>query len=252
MRAFIHLARKNLLALCRMGPAGLLAAFWLTVPGLAGLWLLVELGSISRWLTSLGPAGIFVYAGIFLVSSGLGLLPTTAQAILGGWVFGPLRGVLAGSAAFAGSALIGYVVARTIAHRRIMALIETRAEARAIREAILGRGFWQTAGMIALLRLPPQSPYAFTNLVMVGCGAPLLPFILGTVVGLLPRTLLLMVAASAAAQTGAADIQGFVTRGPGWPVAAAGVAAVVVVMAVMGMVARSALARLKVDPLAFR
>ncbi len=235
-----------------MGPAGLLAAFWLTAPGLAGLWLLVELGPLSRWLSSLGPAGLFVYAGIFLVSSGLGLLPTTAQAILGGWVFGPLRGILAGSAAFAGSALIGYVIARTIAHRRIMALIETRPEARAIREAILGRGFWQTVGMIALLRLPPQSPYAFTNLVMVGCGAPLLPFILGTVVGLLPRTLLLMVAASAAAQTGASDIQGFVTHGPGWPVALAGVAAIVVVLAVIGSVARSALAKLKVDPLAYR
>lgn len=238
--------------LWRLGPAGLLALFWLTVPGLAGLYLLYELGAISRWFSSLGFWGIFVYALIFAVSSGFGLLPTTAQAILGGWVFGAVKGVVAGSLAFAGAACLGYFVTRLVARSRLREVLEKKPEARAIRDAILGRGFWQTTGLIALLRVPPQSPFAFTNLIMVGCGAPFLPFVLGTILGLLPRTALLMVASSAAAGTGAADIQSFVSQGPGWPVAVAGVAAIAVVLAVIGSIAKKALAKLHVDPEAFR
>lgn len=235
-----------------LGPTGLLALLWLSAPGLAGLYLLYELGAISAWLRGLGPAGWFIYTAIFLVMSGLGLLPTTAQAILGGWVFGPWKGLAAALLAFGGAAATGFLVTHTIAGDRIRKLLESREEARAIRDALIGRGFWRTTGVIALLRIPPQSPFAFTNLVMVGCGAPLVPFILGTILGLLPRTALIMFAAHAAAMTGAEDIQSFVTQGPGWGVAVAGIAAVLAVMAVITAMSRKALAGLNVDPTAIR
>jgi len=61
-----------------------------------------------------------------------------------------------------------------------------------------------------------------------------------------------MGAAHAAALTGAKDIQSFVTQGPGLGVALAGVAAVLIVMGVITVISRKALASLKVDPAAIR
>jgi uncharacterized membrane protein YdjX (TVP38/TMEM64 family) len=187
-----------------------------------------------------------------MVASGIGLLPTTAQAILGGWVFGPVKGLLAAAAAFGGAAMIGLLITRTVAGKRLERFLDRTREARAIRDALIGRGFLKTTIMIALFRLPPQAPFAFTNLAMVSCGVAAAPFLLGTVLGMIPRTFVLMLFASAAAQTGAQDIQAFVREGPGWPMAAAGLALMAVVMVIIGTVARRTLIRLQVDPEAFR
>jgi uncharacterized membrane protein YdjX (TVP38/TMEM64 family) len=242
----------NLQRLVRLGPAGLLAFVWFSTPGIAGLFLLYELGMVSDWLHARGDAALLLYAVVFMVTSGIGLLPTTAQAVLGGWVFGPAKGLSAACLAFGGAALLGLLITRAVAGKRIERLFETKREARAIRDALIGKGFLQTTLMVALLRLPPQSPFAFTNFVMVSCGVAAAPFLLGTVLGMIPRTLVVMLLASAAAQTGAEDIQAFVREGPGWPVVAGGLALVAVVMSIIGAIARRALIRLHVDPAAFR
>jgi uncharacterized membrane protein YdjX (TVP38/TMEM64 family) len=235
-----------------LGPAGLLALFWLSAPGIAGLYLLYELGAVSEWLHARGDAGLLLYAAVFLVTSGIGLLPTTAQAVLGGWVFGPAKGLLAAATAFGGAALIGLLITRAVAGKRLECFLDTKREARAIRDALIGRGFFKTMMMVALFRLPPQSPFAFTNLVMVSCGVAAAPFLLGTILGMIPRTFVVMLFAYAAAQTGAEDIQSFVREGPGWPVAAGGLALMAMVMAIIGTIARRALIRLHVNPAAFR
>ena len=235
-----------------LGPAGLLALFWLSAPAIAGLYLIYELGAVSDWLRARGDVGLLVYAAVFMVTSGIGLLPTTAQAVLGGWVFGPAKGLLAAAAAFGGAALIGLLITRAVAGKRLERFLDTKREARAIRDALIGRGFLKTTLMIALFRLPPQSPFAFTNLVMVSCGVAAAPFVLGTILGMIPRTFLVMLFASAAAQTGAEDIQAFVKEGPGWPMAAFGLVLMVIVMTVIGTIARRTLIRLHVDPAAFR
>ena len=40
---------------------------------------------------------------------------------------------------------------------------------------------------MTLLRLPPNSPFAITNLVLAATRVPLLPFTLGTLLGMAPR-----------------------------------------------------------------
>jgi uncharacterized membrane protein YdjX (TVP38/TMEM64 family) len=236
--------------LLQLGPAGLLALFWLAAPGIAGLCLLYQLGAAAEWLRARGDVALVVYAAIFLVTSGIGLLPTTAQAVLGGWVFGPGKALLAASAAFGGAALLGLLITRTVAGKRVENFLNTKREARAIRDALIGRGFLQTTAIVALLRLPPQSPFAFTNLVMVSTGVAAAPFLLGTILGMVPRTLVVMLFASAAAQTGAEDIQTFVKDGPGWPIAAGGLAIMAGALTAIGAIARRALIRLRVDPAA--
>ncbi len=251
MNSFFLLLRQTFTRLFALGPAGLLAAFWLTVPGVAGLVLLYELGPVSAWLRAQGTPGLFVFALVLMITSGLGLLPTTAQAVLGGWVFGVFRGSLAASVAFAGAALIGLAITRLIAGRRFENWIDAKPEAWAVRHALVGRGFVSATLMVALLRVPPQAPFAFMNLLLVSSGVPAGPFVLGTVLGMLPRTMMVMLFAGTAAASGAADIQTFISEGPGWPVAVAGFAALLVVMAIIGAVARRALAQLQVDPILF-
>jgi uncharacterized membrane protein YdjX (TVP38/TMEM64 family) len=202
---------------CGSGQPDFLRLVWLSAPGIAGLLLLYELGTVSQWLHDRGDAGLLVYAAVFMITSGIGLLPTTAQAVLGGWVFGPAKALVAAIVAYGGAALLGLIITRAVAGKRIEQIFETRQQARAIRDALIGRSFLPTTIMVALLRLPPQAPFAFTNFAMVSCGVATAPFLLGSILGMIPRTLVVMIFAAAAAQTGAADIQAFVKEGPGWP-----------------------------------
>jgi uncharacterized membrane protein YdjX (TVP38/TMEM64 family) len=252
MRLPLLFLKGSLPKLRELGPAGLLALFWATAPAVAGLYLFVELGAVSDWLRAQGPWGLAIFAAVFMVGSGLGLLPTTAQCVVGGWVFGVGWGMAAAALGYAGAAMLGLVITRFVAGQRIQRIIEAKPAANAIRHALIGRGFFQTLGVIALLRMPPQAPFALTNFLFASCGVHALPFVLGTVAGIVPRAFVLMLFAAAAAETGAHDIQAFVRQGPGWPVALGGVAAMVAAMALIGVIARKALASLHVDPSALR
>jgi len=228
----------------RLGPAGLLGILWTALPAIAGVTLLAYLGTVSDWLHSLGPSGVVVYACMFVVSAGLGLLPTYAQAVLGGWVFGFGLGFPAALAGFTGGAMIGYVVAKLVSQHRIEEVIRDHPRAETIRSALLERGFARTLGIIALLRLPPNSPFALTNLAMAGCAVPPVPFTLGTMIGMAPRTGIAVFFAAAAAATGAKDIQSFVQDGLGLWVLIAGIVVMLVVLAIIGNIASRALDRL--------
>ncbi len=248
MRPLFLFLKGNYSKFRELGPAGFLALFWATAPAVAGIFLFVELGAISDWLHARGMWGLAIYAVVFMVGSGLGLLPTTAQCVLGGWVFGLGWGMAAAAIGYFGAALLGLAITRLIAGRRIERIIESRPAASAIRHALLGKSFLRTLGMVALLRMPPQAPFAFTNLVMVSCGVRAMPFVIGTVIGMAPRALVLMLFAAAAAQTGAHDIQAFVQQGPGWPAAVGGLLAMLAVVALIGAIARKALKGLQIDP----
>lgn len=227
-------------SLRNLGPAGLLGVLWATFPGICGILLLANIGPASDWLRSHGSAGLAVYIVVFIVSAGLGFLPTFAQAILGGWVFGVAQGLPAALAGFGGGALIGYAVSRTVARRRVERLIEVNVKARAVRDTLIGRGPWRTFGLVALLRVPPNSPFALTNLIMASTGVPLLQFLLGTIVGMIPRTAIAVTMAAAAAQTGAKDIQAFVKSGPGPAYLIGGLVALVIALAIIGRLANKA------------
>jgi uncharacterized membrane protein YdjX (TVP38/TMEM64 family) len=49
-------------------------------------------------------------------------------------------------------------------------------------------GFWRTLGIVSLVRVPPNSPFALTNLVLASVRVPLASFAIGTGLGMLPRT----------------------------------------------------------------
>lgn len=172
----------------RLGPAAILTALWSVTPAICGFALMYYIDTVSQWLRAQGDTGVAVYIAVFMLAGGLGLLPTYAQAVLGGWCFAFAAGFPAALGGFTGAALIGYAVARTVARRRVIDAIEASPKARAMRDALIGHGFWKTLGLVTLLRLPPNSPFAVTNMVFSSTGVPIRAFALGTLLGMAPRT----------------------------------------------------------------
>ena len=231
----------------RLGPASVLAAAWAVLPAVAGITLLANLEPVSSWLRGLEEAGPWVYGVAFAVGCGLGLLPTYAQAILGGWAFGIGRGLPIALVAVTAGATIGFLLARSLSRKRAERLIQEDPRAIAVRDALIGRRPLRTLGVITLLRLPPNSPFALTNLALGAAGAPLWGVILGTAIGLAPRT--------GAAVYIAASIEGELSRaaldeaaGPRWMHIGISVAVTLLVLGVIYLLAKRALARVHQTP----
>ena len=101
-------------------------------------------------------------------------------------------------------------------------------------------GFFKTLGMVTLLRLPPNSPFALMNLLMSSVKVPRVPFVLGTIIGMSPRTVLAVVIGAGVNELTNDELTKAV---PDW-VIYGGIGLTVVVMVVIGIVANRAIERL--------
>lgn len=227
--------------LMHLAPTGLLGVFWVAAPTVFGAGLLWYLGPVSEWLLAQPTAGWLLYVGIFALMSGLGFFPTTAQAVVGGWVFGFGWGYSGALLGVVGGAAIGYGIARFVSASKVVVFIDQFPKARIIREALILRGTPKTTLIVALFRMPPHFPFALSNLLLSATGVPLRSFIPGTLLGMAPRLGILAFAAAAAAAGGSRDLQDFITQGPGWWVAIAGVAALAITLSILGEIGRRAL-----------
>lgn len=170
----------------RLGPAGPLALVAATLPAIGGIALLFLLTWIEPYLTAAPVTGVMVYIIGFALLSGFAILPTYAQAVLGGWVYKFPLGLPPALAGILGGALIGYAIGKRAAADRVMQLISERPEWRAVHDTLLGSGFWRTLLIVSLLRL--NSPFALTNFVLAATRTNIWAYALGTVIGLSPRT----------------------------------------------------------------
>lgn len=226
----------------RVVATSVLGVFWIAAPPIAGTYLLVKLGPIGELLRQDPELGFWAYVAVFAVSAGLGILPTYAQAILGGWVFGLWQGLAGALMGFVGGAAIGMLFSRVVAGSSVERWIQSHRKARAITKALVGGGPWKTFGVVALVRLPPNSPFAITNLALGTTGVPFFLALSATAVGMLPRTAVACFFASQAASTGAEDIQELVKE-QGWTAFLIGMAVMATVVMVIGKIASKAMAR---------
>jgi len=198
----------------RLGPTGPLGLVWTIMPAIAGFVLLASLTPLTSWLLANPGLGLALYVTVFIVAAGLGLLPTYAQALVGGWVFGPHFGwpvaLFAALAGFTGASLIGYYVSVRIGGHRVEKLIDEHPRWGAVRRALLGGGFLKTFGIVTLVRVPPNSPFALTNLLLSTAGVRVAPYALGTAVGMTPRTAAAVILATLAAREGEQDLSQFI------------------------------------------
>lgn len=181
----------------RLGLSSALAIGALVLPPLGSIALFATAKPTGEWLRSHGHAGVLLFTAAFALLSGTALLPTYVQCALGGFAFGVTVGVPAALAGFVGGATIGYLISRRISGDRVERILEGKPKWLAVRDALMGtrglppaRAFFKQLGMVTLLRLPPNSPFAFTNWLMASVKVPLAPFAIGTMFGLLPRSAL--------------------------------------------------------------
>ncbi len=172
----------------KLGPAGWLGVVWAALPLLGSILLFANYDAVSTWLVGLGSTGLAIYVGGFVVLAGVGLLPTFLQAALGGACFGLAVGTPAALVGFTGAALIGYGLARFASGDRVEKVLSENTKWSAVRDALIGEGFWKTLMIVTLVRVPPNSPFALTNLVLSASGTRLPAYALGTLIGMAPRT----------------------------------------------------------------
>lgn len=174
----------TLLRLGRLGPAAAATAF---LPPLGSIVLLGTMNESAPWLQSHGWAGVALFVAAFSVLGGLALLPTYGPSVLGGWAFGIGLGVAATLAGFLGAATLGFVIARRLSGDRLLNMLDESPKGRAIHRALLGRSAGRTTLVVTLLRVPPNGPFAMTNLLLAATGVSWGPFLLGSLMGLAPR-----------------------------------------------------------------
>lgn len=229
-------------AWARFGLAGPMALGALLMPPLGGFMVIGYMKTIAEYLRSHQGSGPLVYAAGFATLAGLALLPTYAQSALGGYAFGVAAGIPAALMGFAGGAVLGYEIARRASSERVMKTIDSKPQWRAVRDAFVsgrvGGGFFRTLGIVALLRLPPNSPFAITNLVMASVRVPRAPYVLGTIIGMAPRT----AAAVWVGAQAAASMSDSPVKPPKWMIVA-GVVLMLVVLVVVGSIANKAIRR---------
>ena len=221
-------------ALGRLTPIALVTAL---LP-VAGSALLVAFGyPLGEWMRANQGAGSILFAAGVLVLCGLALLPTNVVGLLGGWAFSVGMGIPLLMAGVIGAATISFFMHKRLAADKLSALTARDRRAEAVHQALTREGFWKVTAVVALLRLSVVTPFAFTNFFLAAARIPVGAFIVGTAIGMLPRS-------SAMVFVGA-GLSEFSLNGVNDPwLFAGGIAATLAALVLIGMLSRKALERL--------
>lgn len=217
-----------------------LALAWFTLPLGISLVLFAYLGEVTEWFRSQGTSGVAIAVAAFAACSGIGLLPTYAQAVFAGWIFGFATGLPISVVGYVGGALLGWALSRAVTGDAVRARIDGHERWRVVRAALVDASPLRTAGLVALLRFPPNSPFAFTNLVLAATGVRFWPMIGGSIAGMLPRTAVAVWIGAQGASTGATSLRDLMDR-QGLPALIVGIVLLLVVLGVMQHIGNRAL-----------
>lgn len=170
------------------GKLGFWAIFAMIMP-MIGLSVFVgAIYEVSPWLEANPGFGVPIFILSIAILSGLAILPTNIVGITSGWAFGFPLGLATMLAAIGGAVALNFFVSRRLAKGKFDRMIKEKPRLNAIHKALLAGNMWKVFLIIVLLRLSPATPFAATNFVISASGVSMKSFILGTVVGYLPRT----------------------------------------------------------------
>lgn len=141
------------------------------------------LTQFSNFIEGYGPAGyalfVAVYAGLEILA--IPAIPLTMSA---GLLFGSFVGTIIVSISGTVAATVSFLIARYFARERILKLVEGNKKFLAIDKAIGENGF----KVVTLLRLSPLLPFSIGNYLYGLTSVKLLPYVLGSWLGMLPGT----------------------------------------------------------------
>ncbi|MGB7448530.1 MAG: TVP38/TMEM64 family protein [Ornithinimicrobium sp.] len=166
----------------------LLGALWF---GYRAGWLEPE--AVRRRVAQAGVWGPLVFVALYAV---LSLLPVPLGlfTVLAGAVFGGLWGVVVVWVGAMLGSLAGFFLARSTIRPALQPVIEQHRSS--VWRYLQGTGFVP----ILTIRLMPVAPFMAVNYVAGATGVPLVPYVLGTAVGIVPAVVLYV-------QVGASGLQ---------------------------------------------
>jgi len=230
----------------RLASPTIIGIAWSVLPSVAGVLLLLNMEPIKLALigntgsTTQLTIGFAIYTIAFVILAGIGCLPTVSQAVLAGYAFGLTLGFPAALLGFAGASLVGYELVKHLARDRVEQELARSPKTSIVRHALLTASTKRSILIVALLRASPSAPFALTNLVLVSLGVSRKVFLIGTIVGMIPRTL-----AAVLIGVSITNWTGDFTQ-PKW-IITAGIAATVALLIIISKVAASTLKKLSTD-----
>jgi uncharacterized membrane protein YdjX (TVP38/TMEM64 family) len=203
------------------------AVFVPAAPWAAGLF---------AWLADAGPIGVLIYTAVFAAAA-VCLVPGSILTIGAGVAYGLVWGTVIASTASAVAATAAFLVARTIARRRVARWAAADPRFAALDAAIGDHGL----KLVILVRLSPLIPFNVLNYALGVTRVRLRDYALGSFLGMLPVTVLYVYAGSLAGQL-ASLARGTAHGGPlGQAVSALGLAATIAATVYVTRLARRAL-----------
>lgn len=210
------------------------------LPVLGSSALLVLGYPIGHWMQENPVLGAAAFVAGTFTLCGLALLPTNLIGILAGWAFGFWIGLFLLITGVVGSATISYFINRRLTGETLTALTRRNVRAEAIHRALINEGFLRTTSVITLIRMSVVMPFAFSNFFFAAARVPVSSFVLGTFLGMLPRSgAMVLIGAGLSVLT-------FDNFNDVWFLAA-GIPATIMVIIIIGVISRRALDRLTLE-----
>lgn len=165
-----------------------MALVMLFLPMLGIVVLFAFLVPVGDWLRGNWEVGTIIYFLAVVLLCGLSLIPTNVIGLLGGWAFGFGLGLLILIAAVVSAATLSYFVNRRISGRILPNVASKYVKADAIYRELMRNDIRRTTLIVFLLRVSVLMPFAFTNFLLASARVPLGSYIIGTFLGMLPRS----------------------------------------------------------------
>ncbi|CAN5418469.1 hypothetical protein BH09PLA1_BH09PLA1_23860 [soil metagenome] len=212
-------------------------ALFATILPVSGSLIMLAVGPfIAMALRGSGLIGAAGFAVVYALLGAIAIAPTYTVSMVAGWAFGVRVGFVAILFGTIGGALLCYLGAKRFASARVLSAIRNHTKLETVRRALVEENSRKTLWIVFLLRLSPILPFGTTNILLATAGVRIPVYLLGTIVGIVPRIGVIFFAAAGANQL---DLK----RKESWWLLAAGIAATIICIAVMAIIGKRALDR---------
>lgn len=155
----------------------------LTVSGLASIWAYNNI----EYLKNLNSIEIAFLAILSSFSMGLSLIPTSFVALVAGYFWG-LNAIFILVITYIIATIIGFYLSKKIDNQQILNELNKSNKAKQVLENLKTDQF----KIIMLARLSPIFPFGISNVIFTYLGVPLQKLVFAGIIGMLPRTILLV------------------------------------------------------------
>ena len=159
------------------------------VVGLVFLRIYLPVGDwleeLNLCVAEMGPQGMVVYGGVYVIATVL-FLPGSVLTIGAGFLFGVVNGTIVVSTGSTVGATLAFLISRYVARDWVAKKAASSARFEAIDRAIGIQG-WKIVG---LLRLSPAIPFNLSNYLYGLTSVRFMPYVISSWLGMIPGTVM--------------------------------------------------------------